>query len=155
MVSRGQVTAPPPENRVSGMRPGTEAEDGAIAPNPNPAYCVPNGHPRIAHPGGQRIQIDGEWLPVRCGDPEPGDPGGEIGKLDHPAPAFGRVFDHPPGFARSARTAESTLTSVMAVRGGFHGRAIRRVPSVIRTLWNSTSGDLPPFEPFPMPSTSS
>ena len=79
-----------------GHGPGTQAEDGAIASNPNSAYCVPNGHPRIAHPCGQRIQIDGKWLPVRCGDPEPGDPGGEIGKLDHPAPAFGRVFDHPP-----------------------------------------------------------
>ena len=53
IVSRGQVTAPPPENRVSGSAPRDETEHGAVASDPDPAHRVSEGDSRIVHPGGQ------------------------------------------------------------------------------------------------------
>ena len=60
-----------------------------------------------------------------------------------------------PGFARSASSAESFAAWVRSELLGFHGSAIRSDPPFNRTLWKSTSGDLPPGAPLPSRSTSS
>jgi hypothetical protein len=94
VVSRGQVTAPPPENRVSGSEP-REVEDRAVAVQPHPSHRVGERHRRIAHPGGQRVDVDRERLPVGCRDPELRKPRVEVRQHDHPPEAVGALFDHP------------------------------------------------------------
>ena len=75
MVSRGQVTAPPPENRVSGRAAAAQAEDRAVAPEAHPPDRVAHGDRGVVEPGGDRVDVDGERQPVRRRDPEPAQPG--------------------------------------------------------------------------------
>ena len=90
---------PRPGHRAAAGEPGVgeptarEAEDGAVAPQHDPAGRVAHGDGGIVDPGRQGIQIDGERKPVGGRDAEPAHPGREIGQEDDPAQSFGALLD--------------------------------------------------------------
>jgi hypothetical protein len=154
-VSRGHVTAPPPEKRVSGRAP-LDRLNTALSPRirtrPTASRRVtPGSFTRVARESRSMVNGCRSGVAIRIRDTRVAKSASTI-TFRRPSPLSWIIL---PGFPRSARRAESTLASVKADLGGFHGRAMRSMPSFIRTLWNSTSGDLPPFEPLPIPSTSS
>ena len=155
MVSRGQVTAPPPVNRVSGRAARLRLKT-ALSPRrrtrPTPSRTVTAGSlSRVAIESMSMVNGSRSGVAIRS---RPSRVLRSDSRITRRSPS-GLSSIIRPGLARSAPSAESFWVWVRSDRSGFQGSAIRSVPSSIRTLWKSTSGDLPPGVPFPIRSTSS
>src|SRR5919112_1652368 len=95
-VSDRAVSMPRPD--IAGkcgdtQRRSSRFTSGAMTWNSHPAHRIAECDSRVVHPSGQRVEIQGEGLTIRCGNTHPRDSGREIGKNDHPPESFGALLD--------------------------------------------------------------
>ena len=93
-VTRPGHRAAAGEPRIRERRP-IEAEDRAVAPQHDAAGGVAQGDPGIVDPGGQRVEVDGEGLPVGRRDAQAREPGRQVGEQDYSPQPLGAVLDDP------------------------------------------------------------
>ncbi len=155
VVSCGQVTAPPPENRESGSAP-RERPKMRLSPcsrtRPTASRSVTAGSlTRVASESMSSVNgfRSGVAISMRAKRAVR-----SLNSTTRRSPS-GDASITRPGLARSAASALSRRAAVRSERSGFQGSAIRSVPPFTFTSWKSISGEGPPPGPFLSPSTSS